>query len=456
MRRPHPFAQVLLPGITAAFCAAASTLTASTWTGGNGNWSSNGVPGWNSTGVPNAQGAVADFNSITSTTIQDNAAGVTVGTLRKVTGSPNSSWTITLTNAITFDQDGAGSGSALIENASTTVGAHRIIMSAGTVNLADNLIIRNSGGSNSSSGSINISSNLTGTGNVTFDNVSNNAAAGQIAMLGGTGVTSSFTGTVFVRRGAVAFNDKDHFGNQAGNTIILGETGQGSTTLVSSAAVTGAIVNNIVSTAGTGGTNVLGSISAATSGTTSFAGTILLNGNLTVTGSNTGAGSVALTGVISGVGSLTKTGDGIVRIGGVNTYTGDTTVSAGSLLLLAGSEQRFVIADGNESNQLLGTGALDLNGTLRLDISGLSATSGTWNLVDAASLTETYGSSFGLAFVGGPAFVDTGSGSYTSGVWTFNTITGNLTLVPEPGSAVLLALGGALIGLAGRRRTRAS
>lgn len=140
----------------------------------------------------------------------------------------------------------------------------------------------------------------------------------------------------------------------------------------------------------------------------------------------------------------------------MNTYTGDTTVSAGSLFLMAGSEQRFVIEDGNESNQLLGTGVLDLNGTLRLDISGLTATSGTWNLVDTASLTETYGGSFGVAFVGGPAFVNAGSGNYTSGDWIFNTTTGNLTLVPEPGAIGLLGLGGALIGLMGRRRARVS
>lgn len=315
MRRPLPFAQVLLPGITAAICAAAPTLTASTWTGGNGNWSSNGIPGWNSTGVPNAQGAVAEYNSIASTTTQDIVAGVTVGTIRKVVGAPNSTWTITGANTITLDQDGAGAGSALIENATSAGGAHRISLTVTTLNLADNLVVRNTSGNNASGGSITINSNITGSGNITFENVSNNAAAGPITLGGATGNISNFTGNVLVRKGAVTFADKDNFGNQATNVITLGEAGQGSTTLVSSAAVTGALVNNIVSAAGTGGTNVIGSISIAATGTTAFAGTILLNGDLSATSSYAGTGVVALNGVISGVGSLTKIGDGALRLG---------------------------------------------------------------------------------------------------------------------------------------------
>jgi autotransporter-associated beta strand protein len=454
MRRPLTFTKVLIPGITAALCAATPNLMASTWTGGTGTWSSNGVPGWNGTGVPNAQGAVADYNSIASTTTQDIGAGVTVGTIRKVTGAPNSTWTINGANSITLDQDGAGSGSALIENASASIGAHRLDLTLTTLNLADNLIIRNSSGNNSANGSMTISSNITGSGNITFDNISNNTASGRIALTGATGNVSSFTGNVLIRRGAVSFADKDNFGNQATNVITLGETGQGSTTLVSSAVVTGALVNNIVSTAGTGGTNVLGSTSTVAAGTTLYAGTVLLNGDLSITSANTGAANVTLSGVVSGVGSITKIGDGIARLSGVNTYTGDTTVSAGTLLLVAGGEQRFLIEDGNASNQILGTGILDLNGTLRLDISSVTASSGTWNLVSTSTLTETYGGSFGVAFVGGPAFVSDGLGNYTSGSWTYNTGSGNLTLVPEPGALSLFALGGVLLGALGRRRAR--
>ena len=67
---------------------------------------------------------------------------------------------------------------------------------------------------------------------------------------------------------------------------------------------------------------------------------------------------------------------------------------------------------------------------------------GTWNLVDVGTLTETFGATFNLAFVGGPTFTDNGGGNYTSGDWTFTTADGNLTLIPEPASLALLAIGG--------------
>ena len=430
----------------------APVADASTWTGTPGNWSSDGNPGWNGSGVPNAQGAVAEYLGGSSATItQDIALGVTVGTLRSGS-SGNASLSITLTNPITFDQDGGGSGSALIENARTAAGSYRLNFSTGTFTLADNLTIRNSSPGASSSGSIAlVGVNIGGTGNITFDNVSNNVAAGQIAMT--TANTSNFTGNVLIRKGAVTFADVDNFGSQTTNVITLGESGQGSVTLVSSATVTGAIINNIVVASGTTGTSVLGSSSAAGSGNTTYSGTVTLNGSLSLTSANTGSAHVTLSGIVSGTGDLTKVGAGIARLTAVNTYTGNTTVSAGSLLLVSGSEERFKIQDANVSNKFLGTGAVDFGGILRLDITGLTATSGTWNLIDVTNLAETWGGSFGLAFVGGPTFTDAGGGNYTSGDWTFTKGNGNLVLVPEPATFGLVGLSGLLLVIARRRRS---
>ena len=457
MKRSLLRTQILLPGIALAVCSFAPPSQASSWTGTTGDWSSDLNPGWNGTGVPNAVAAVAEYSGGASATVVQNiGAGVTVGTIRSF-GSGNASFTVTASNSIILNQDGGGSGFALIETSRTSNQAHRLnIAGPGSLSLADNLLVRNSGNGTGALGSIQLNANITGTGNITFDNVSNNTSAGQIYL--NSSSTSDFTGNVLIRRGAVAFTDKDHFGNRATNVITLGEAGQGSSTLVSNAAISGAIVNNIVSAAGTGGTNVLGSVSAAASGTTTYAGTVLLNGDLTLTSSNISAGHVAVSGVISGVGSLVKSGTGIARLSGVNTYTGNTTVNDGTLLLASGGEQRFVIQDGGISNQLqfTGTSSLDLNGTLRLDISGLTVSSGIWNLVvDSSTTTATYGGSFGLAFVGGPTFTNVGGGLYTSGDWTFNTGNGNLSLVPEPGTAGLIALGGTAIIFFRRRRGKA-
>jgi autotransporter-associated beta strand protein len=421
---------------------------ASTWAGANANWSSNANPGWNGTGVPDAIGATALFVSPTATTTQDIGAGVTVGTLNKG-GAANASWTIVPTNALILNQDGGGAGYATLANSTTAVGGHRLNINAGTLTLADDLLISNTSGSNSTSGSIAIAANIGGAGNITLANISNNIGVAPI-YFNGT-ISSNFTGNILLRSGAVTFNDKDFLGNAATNVLTLGQVGQGGVSLVSTN-TPGTVVNNIVVTANTGGATLLGSISNAASNNTTFSGTVTLNGNLTLTSANITNAYVALSNTVSGAGSLTKVGAGIARLSGVNTYTGDTLVNEGTLLFTNTGEQYFLIQDSNESNQIAGAGTALIDGLFRLDTSLLNDSAGLWNLVDVNNLTETFGVTFGLAFVGGPAFTNEGGGLFTSGDWTFNTATGDLTLaaIPEPGTMALFVV--ALGFLAPRRR----
>jgi fibronectin-binding autotransporter adhesin len=150
--------------------------------------------------------------------------------------------------------------------------------------------------------------------------------------------------------------------------------------------------------------------------------------------------------------TIEKTGAGTVALGGDNTYVGNTTVTAGTLLLTSTGEMRFRIQDGNVSNSILGSGTVDLDGVLRLDITGLTNATGTWTLVDTSTLTESYGDNFGLAFVGGPSFTNNNDGTYTSGNYTFTESTGQLVLVPEPSASLLLI--GSLTSLVVFRRRR--
>ena len=456
MNTHRPPARLLLLSLAisgAIWIVAPNAEADSQWAGTPGNWSSNSNPGWNGTGVPNAADAVAAFNAGSSaTTTQDGPLGaggnVTVGTIKSA-GTSNASWTINANNSITFD---VSSGSALIESSRSAVGGHRlnILAGGGSLILADDLIVRNTGSGNSILGSIQLNPNITGSGNITFDNPSsNNTAAGQI-FLNNASSTSDFSGNVLVRRGVVLFNDKDQFGGKTSNVITLGEVAKGSVTLVSSTAA-GTVVNNISVAADTIGATVLGSISAASTGSTIYSGTVSLNSDLSLTSLNTGSGFVSLSNTVSGTGSLTKTGAGIAQMSGVNAYTGNTTVSAGTLLLMAGGEQRFKIQDANISNAILGSGTLTLNSILRLDISGLTDSFGTWNLVDVGSLSETFGASFGLAFLSGPTFTDAGSGNFTSGNWSFSQSSGNLVLVPEPGIFGLMGVGGMFVAFRRRR-----
>lgn len=414
-----------------AMLLAATAAQASVWSGGSANWSSNGDPGWNGTGVPNAAGAVASFTS-GGTTTQDVSGGVTVGTL-SLSGSPTSDRSIAPTQGLTFNQDGAGAGYAILSNSSSK----RLSLStAGPVTLADDLLITNTV-TGTGSYSISITSTIGGTGNLTFSNVSNDTAARPISL----GANNNFTGSVLIQKGAVTLANPGFGG--VGNAVTLGSSGNGSATLVTTGSVT-SLPNNITVASGTGGTLLLGSTHTGTT-TSTYSGTITLNDNLSITSVKDVGGTVAFTNVISGAGAVTKVGSGSVTFSAANTYTGNTTVSEGTLNLAATGELRFKIQNANASSQLLGSGTANLDGLFRLDVSALTDAAGTWNLVNVGTLTETFGGTFNLAFVGGATFTNQGGGTYTSGNWTFTTSDGNLTLIPEPATMALLALGGCTI-----------
>jgi fibronectin-binding autotransporter adhesin len=243
--------------LTASFVVTPS-VQAANWAGTPGNWSSNGNPGWNGTGVPDAVGAVANKStSPSSVTTQDVVAGVTVGTIQFTTVGSAIKWELTLTNGITLNQDGAGSGTATISNANTGGGGNFIRFQSGTLTLADNLLITNTGNSNQSAsngGSINFASTsvIAGTGNITIDNVLN-GATGAIVMAG----ANTFTGSVNLRSGRTFASGNSFFGDNA-NQITLGAEGAGNASLFFSGGVNNQNYTWVVA-AGSGGTLTMGS-----------------------------------------------------------------------------------------------------------------------------------------------------------------------------------------------------
>jgi autotransporter-associated beta strand protein len=102
-----------------------------------------------------------------------------------------------------------------------------------------------------------------------------------------------------------------------------------------------------------------------------------VNATVSVTGANP-AGDLIISGSISSPAgaSLTKTGNGTLKLSGVNTYSGTTTVSSGNLRLASASGSAIsgnlstvygVYLDLNAANQFGSGCALDINGEMMLN-----------------------------------------------------------------------------------------
>ena len=136
------------------------------------------------------------------------------------------------------------------------------------------------------------------------------------------------------------------------------------------------------------------------------------------------AGAAPLTVTVSG---------GILALTAANTYIGDTTVtSPGTLELADDAQLRFVVTDSG-SNGVVGNGTASIYGDFNIDTNAVTVTSGTWTLVNKATLASaTFDTSFTVI-----GFTDAGSNKWTkdggSGkLWTFDEATGVLTLT-QPG-----------------------
>ena len=168
-------------------------------------------------------------------------------------------------------------------------------------------------------------------------------------------------------------------------------------------------------------------------------GTVNLSTNaLTIDGS----GTSTLNGIISGTGSITKTGTGLLTLNATNTYSGGTTISAGTVRItnasaLGNSSGAVSVASGAtldlRSQTVTNTNALTLNGT------GVNSGGALTNTGSAAA------SYAGLVTLGSDSsIISSGTSGVGLTLGNTGTITGsgyNLTVGGTSASAIASVIG---------------
>jgi autotransporter-associated beta strand protein len=233
-------------------------------------------------------------------------------------------------------------------------------------------------------------------------------ALGNAWSLGNTSAVSFNGGTLQYS----SVNQADISGKivSSGSAILLNTNGQNITFAsgIASSNTGGLTVSG-------GGTLTLTASNSYSGPTTVTSGTLQLGdgvtnngyvgGNIAVTGALIVANpnSETLPGNISGAASLTKSGVGVLTLGGSNSYSGGTTINAGVLSLSNTS------AIGNSGNITFGGGALQYGSFNTTDYSSRIVNSGSAIVIDTNGQNVTFASAIASSNTGG--FTKNGAGT---------------------------------------------
>ncbi|WP_181431424.1 beta strand repeat-containing protein, partial [Paraburkholderia silvatlantica] len=299
----------------------------------------------------NTTGAVTNFwDGGSSSAKNNNAVDGDSGTWQSATGNDN--WT-TVDGAInapyasgSFAIFAATPGTVTVDDSLGNVvsggmqfaASGYLIQGSQITMAAGSNVIRVGDGTSAGAGYVaTIASQLTGSGGIDKDDLGTLVLAGANTYTGGTTISA---GTLQLGNGTT---NGSITGNVTDNAILAFDPASG-TTMTEPGVISG---TGQVQQIGTG-TAVLTGTNIYTGGTTVSAGTLQL-GNGTTNGSITGnvtdnatlafdpasGSTMTEAGVISGTGQVEQIGAGTTVLSGVNTYTGGTTINAGTLQIAA-------------------------------------------------------------------------------------------------------------------------
>jgi len=431
---------------------------------------------WNNPGAPNVwyngtsfgawvDGRTAVFNEGVDT-IAYLWAPVAVGGISKNTTTEQ--YTVVLQGGQTMTVNNG----AVIHNATNTLAIQGGVLAggafqktgAGTLRLGD-------GGGDTFANTV--SGVTVSAGELQLNKASNTAAVGGNVIVNGTGVITFYNNnqtTATTNLQIDSFTSGGFFFSNAFtqtmgslNINAVGSINAGTTNTMNLTRTTGdalsmrfSNLNNVtVGLTSASGQSVR--FDAVSNGTASIGGMMIFGGNVKTFNIDDSfeATDMRVTGNISetSASSLSKTGIGNLELQGSLTYSGNTTVAAGTLSLTASSNIKFNIGTSGSNNNIQGAGTVSLDGSFTFDLTS-AATNGTWNIVDVSTLTETFGTNF--AVVG---FTEINSGIWETtangATYEFRELSGVLNAVPEPSTAALLISTGLFLGL-GLRRSRKS
>ncbi len=422
---------VILPGQLGFAADIVKTTVSGPWTNTTSVWTGN---------VPPGAGDVAVFTNTTTADVTLNLNGDrSVSGLRYnytgtgnylLAGGSDANSVLTIgTNGIVVT---GGSGRAPRISTHVTLGADQtwsvsgisqMVVAAGKTLSNDHTLTVDGGAT------VAITGTITGSGKI----VKNSTGSSVLSLY----QASDFSGGVELNSGVLRLDNNTALGTGM-LTISGGSIGAVNTNAINAA--------NAVSVTGdfgysTGGGNA----------TLTLSGDMALNGAVrTITQGNTSS-TLYLNGAISN-GGLIKEGAGLLSLGGVNTYTDDTTVSAGTLLLADNSQMQFVIGVSGVNNKIDGAGILTADGDFAFDLTGAGTTVGdTWTIANVSS--QTFGATFSV--VGFTADGDLWNKAINgTDYYQFDEGTGVLTVIPEPATIGMLGLGAMIAALIRRMSTR--